>query len=146
MVSESTLFRPTKVQGVRTCTLPVANDGRGSLVFAEYEGSLPFLVRRVFYVFDVPAGQTRGNHAHRSVHQLLVCVKGYCSLTVDDGRTREEFKLEHPAMGVHISPRVWAAQHNFSRDAVLLVLSSDNYDPNEYIRDYKEFLNLIDGR
>jgi dTDP-4-dehydrorhamnose 3,5-epimerase-like enzyme len=146
MVSQSTLFRSTNVSGVRTCTLPIVNDHRGSLAFAEYESSLPFVVRRVFFVFDVPAGETRGNHAHKSVHQLLVCVKGCCSITVDDGRTRENLRLEHPTMGVHLPPRVWASQHEFSPDAVLLVLSSDNYDPNEYIRDYEEFLKLAAGR
>src|ERR1044072_1451553 len=122
-----------KVSAVRVYQLPVITDSRGSLSYAEYGELLPFIPIRYFIVFDVPKGQSRGGHAHRAVEQFLVCVKGRVSVTVDDGRNRDEILLDSPRLGVYIPPRVWATQQNHSLDAVLLVLSSAVYDPDEYI-------------
>jgi len=131
------------VSAVRLFQLPVITDARGSLSYAEYGELLPFIPIRYFIVFDVPKGQSRGGHAHRAVEQFLVCVKGRVSVTVDDGRNRDEILLDSPRLGVYIPPRVWATQQNHSLDAVLLVLSSAVYDPDEYIRDYGEFLRIV---
>jgi hypothetical protein len=100
----------------------------------------PFQPIRIFTIFDVPSREARGEHAHKSLHQLLVCIKGDCSLLVDDGLHREEILLNTPRIGVYLPPMIWAAQYNFSRDAVLLVLASAPYDPDDYIRDYEQFL------
>ncbi|MGH9800560.1 MAG: sugar 3,4-ketoisomerase, partial [Blastocatellia bacterium] len=105
--------------------------------------NLPFEPKRFFTVFDVPGREVRGEHAHRALHQFFVCLKGDCSLVVDDGTHREELRLASPTLGVHVQPMVWGVQYKFSGDAVLLVLASDKYDPDDYIRDYDEFERLI---
>jgi UDP-2-acetamido-3-amino-2,3-dideoxy-glucuronate N-acetyltransferase len=122
--------------------LPQAKDLRGSLSFGEVQRQVPFEVKRYFLVFDVANEHIRGEHAHRALHQFIVCVAGRCNVVTDDGTTRHEVVLDSPAKGVHIPPMVWATQYKFSRDAVLLVLASEYYDPSEYIRDYGVFLAL----
>jgi dTDP-4-dehydrorhamnose 3,5-epimerase-like enzyme len=122
--------------------LPTVVDLRGSLVFGEAMRDVPFEVKRYFLVFDVPSEHIRGEHAHRTLHQFLVCVAGRCHVVTDDGVSRHEVVLDSPAKGVHIPPMVWATQYKFSRDAVLLVLASEYYDASEYIRDYQEYLAL----
>jgi UDP-2-acetamido-3-amino-2,3-dideoxy-glucuronate N-acetyltransferase len=122
--------------------LPLIRDSRGSLSFAQYEETLPFLPKRYFVVFDVGEGQTRGNHAHKASHQLLVCVKGSCVVELDDGNTQDEVWLDRPELALYMPPKIWATQKQFSRDAALLVLASELYDPEEYIRDYDEFLRF----
>jgi oxalate decarboxylase/phosphoglucose isomerase-like protein (cupin superfamily) len=119
-------------------------DLRGLLAFAETgDGSLPFIPKRYFVVFGVPSRQYRGEHAHRTLHQLLTCLHGECMLMVDDGVGREEIALHGPGRAVYLPPMVWGVQFNFSPDAVLLVLASDQYDAADYIRDYDEFLRLV---
>jgi UDP-2-acetamido-3-amino-2,3-dideoxy-glucuronate N-acetyltransferase len=135
--------RPCKVRGVQIYKLRLATDLRGSLVAGEVGEGLPFQPKRFFAVFDVPTREVRGEHAHRRLHQFLVCLKGECSLVVDDGTNREEIVLGSPRLGVHLGPLVWGIQYKFSRDAVLLVLASDEYDPDDYIRDYEEYQRLL---
>lgn len=132
-----------KVRGVRTYHLPVVMDMRGNLSAAEFDRHLPFIPKRYFLVFDVPSEEVRGEHAHKALHQFLICVKGSCSLVVDDGTDRAEMLLDKPDFGVHIQPMVWATQYKYSQDAVLLVLASDNYDPADYIRDYDEYIEAV---
>jgi dTDP-4-dehydrorhamnose 3,5-epimerase-like enzyme len=132
----------TSVQGVTLHRLPAVDDMRGSLSFAELGVHVPIAVKRYFLVFDVSTEQIRGERAHRTLHQFFVCVHGSCRLVADDGRTRQEFALDHPSIGLHVPPLVWSAHYKFSADAALLVLASDAYDPADYIRDYSEFLAL----
>jgi UDP-2-acetamido-3-amino-2,3-dideoxy-glucuronate N-acetyltransferase len=127
------------VPAVQLVDLPIVDDSRGRLSFAQYDDQLPFIPQRFFVVYDVPAGQVRGGHAHRTTHQFLVCVKGSVLIVVDDGRKSQEILLNSAAAGLYIPPKIWATQQNYSADALLLVLSSDAYDPEEYIRDYDEF-------
>jgi len=134
-----------KVKGVTLYQLPVITDLRGSLVAAELEGTLPFRPERFFVVFDVPSRKVRGAHAHRDLHQFLICLNGDCSLLVDDGQTREEIILNSPGLGVHLSPMVWAVQYKFSPSAMLLVLASEKYNPDSYIRDYEEYLRAVNS-
>ena len=134
---------PVSVSGVSVHKIPVITDLRGSLSFAEFGQALPFVVQRYFIVFDVPSNEVRGEHAHRQLHQFLVCIKGTCSIVVDDGERREEILLDSPGVGVHVPPMVWSVQYKYSRDATLLVLASDTYDAVDYIRDYDEFLGLV---
>jgi acetyltransferase-like isoleucine patch superfamily enzyme/dTDP-4-dehydrorhamnose 3,5-epimerase-like enzyme len=131
------------VNGVGVYRLPIIEDMRGSLSFAEVEQFLPFEAKRYFLVYDVKGHEVRGEHAHRQIHQFLVCVKGSCSVVVDDGLHREEYELNSPGMAIHIPPMIWGVQYKYSSDAVLLVLASDKYDATEYIRDYEEFLKLM---
>jgi len=130
------------IPAVRLHVLPIIRDSRGSLSFAEYEKTLPFLPKRYFIVFDVGEGQTRGGHAHSTAHQLLVCVNGSCLVELDDGTARDEVSLDRPELALYIPPKIWATQRQFSRDGVLMVLASEVYDPNEYIKDYDEFLRV----
>jgi UDP-2-acetamido-3-amino-2,3-dideoxy-glucuronate N-acetyltransferase len=131
------------VKGVSVHELPVVSDLRGTLSFAEYDKSLPFIPKRYFLVFDVPSRDVRGEHAHRKCHQFLVCVKGSCSVVVDDGQNRAEVLLNRPNLGIHISPLVWATEYKYSEDAVLMVLASDVYEAEDYIRDYDMFLKEV---
>jgi dTDP-4-dehydrorhamnose 3,5-epimerase-like enzyme len=140
MPTEARLLESCNVAGVHLYELPVIRDSRGSLSFAQYQETLPFLPKRYFIVYDVPEGQTRGAHAHRAVHQLLACVKGSCIVSLDDGKTRDEVLLDRPELALYIPPRIWATQKQFSRDAVLMVLASEVYDPDAYITDYNEFV------
>ena len=135
--------RPSTVKGVAYHRLPRFEDMRGILSVGEFGRDLPFAPKRYFVVFDVPSTEVRGEHAHRLCHQFLVCVRGSMSVVVDDGTHREEFQLDRPDAGLHISPLVWATQYRYSPDAVLLVFASEHYDASDYVRDYDEFLRAI---
>lgn len=130
------------IAGVRLFELPLIRDSRGSLSVAQYDETLPFLPKRCFIVFDVGEGQTRGGHAHSTAHQLLVCVKGSCVVTLDDSAARDEVRLDRPELALYVSPMIWASQKQFSSGAVLMVLASEVYDPDEYVRDYDEFVEM----
>ena len=123
--------------------LPEINDLRGKLTFAETPGSLPFSPQRFFLVYAVPGKDVRGEHAHRELHQFLICVKGNCAVVLDDGKDRCEVALDRPNLGLLIPPMVWATQYKFTPDAVLLVLASDIYKADDYIRNYDEYLKLV---
>ncbi len=135
----------TRVEGVILRRLPVAPDLRGTLSFGEVSRHIPFEIRRYFLVFDVSSEQVRGEHAHRTFHQFLICVHGRCCVVADDGVHSQEFVLDSPNLGLYIPPMIWAVQYKYSRDGVLLAFASDLYDPADYIRDYAEFLALKKG-
>jgi acetyltransferase-like isoleucine patch superfamily enzyme len=134
---------PTRVSGVTLHRLPQVQDLRGMLSFAEMGREVPFEVKRYFLVFGVASMETRGEHAHRTLHQFLVCVHGRCHIVADDGKNRQEFVLDDPSVGIHLSPMVWGIQYKYSEDAVLLVLASERYDASDYVRSYAEFLELV---
>ena len=133
---------PTRVAGVTIVRMTSVQDLRGSLSFGETCRDVPFEVKRYFLVYGVPSKEIRGEHAHRSLHQFLVCVHGRCHVVADDGQVRQEVVLEDPSLGIHIPPMIWAIEYKYSHDAVLLVLASDKYDAADYIRNYSEFLDL----
>jgi acetyltransferase-like isoleucine patch superfamily enzyme len=135
-----------QVTGVRIVELPLITDLRGSLSFAEVGKMLPFEPKRYFVIFDVKSKEVRGEHAHRQLHEFLVCVKGSCSVVVDDGKNREEYQLDQPTLGIYLPPMIWSIQYKYTADAILLVLASDIYDPMDYIRDYDEFISLVVAR
>lgn len=132
----------SRIKGVQFYQLPIIPDMRGNLSFAEIGQCLPFSPKRYFLVFDVPSREVRGEHAHKKLHQFLVCVNGSCTVMVDDGKNREEYLLNSPGLAIHIPPMVWGVQYKYSRDAILLVLASDIYSADDYIRDYDQFLVL----
>lgn len=133
------------VRGVKIYRQPLIQDLRGKITIGEAPTGLPFVPKRYFVVHAVPTRDVRGEHAHKALHQFLVCLAGECSLIVDDGSVREEIVLNDPSFGVHVPPRVWGVQYKFSPNAVLMVLASDAYDAADYIRDYDEFLSLVKG-
>jgi UDP-2-acetamido-3-amino-2,3-dideoxy-glucuronate N-acetyltransferase len=131
-----------RVPGVELRTIRHAVDLRGSLVAADFASDLPFVPRRAFTVFDVPTKDVRGEHAHHECEQFLLCLAGSVSAVVDDGETRQEFRLDRPDLGLYVPSMVWGSQYNYSPDAVLLVFASHEYDADDYIRDYEDFLVL----
>ena len=130
------------VPGVTLHYLPSYEDLRGRLSVGEFSSDIPFTAKRFFIVYDVPGKYVRGEHAHKKCRQFLFCVSGSLSLVVDDGTHREEVLLERPNVGVYIPPMVWATQYQFAGNAVALVFASEDYDPDDYIRDYDSFLLL----
>jgi len=123
--------------------LPEISDLRGKLTFAETPGLLPFEPKRFFLVYAVPGKDVRGEHAHKELHQFLICIHGSCAVVVDDGQGRFEVVLNRPTLGLHIPPMVWGTQYKFTADAALLVLASDIYKAEDYIRDYDEYIRLV---
>ena len=126
---------------VREISLEPRGDSRGQLIPLEAGGAeVPFDVKRVYYIFDTTPGTVRGKHAHRRLNQVLVCVSGACTIVCElpDG-TRSEHRLDWPTKGLLIEGVVWREMKDFSKDAVLLVLASEHYDPSDYIRDRGQF-------
>lgn len=117
-------------------------DPRGALTFVEARRHVPFEIKRVFYIYDVPTGQSRGAHAHRTLHQLLVCLSGSFDVAVDDGEAKAIHHLNRPWKGLYIPPLIWASEINFDPGTVCLVLTSDYYDENDHVGDYSLFLSL----
>jgi UDP-2-acetamido-3-amino-2,3-dideoxy-glucuronate N-acetyltransferase len=131
------------VKGVELVQLKTAVDMRGSLVAAQFGRELPFVPRRIFAVYNVAGSRVRGEHAHKKCSQVLVSLHGGCSVMVDDGKQRQEFRLERPDVALLIPPMVWGTQFRHTPDAVLLVLASDDYEADDYIRDYDVFRRLV---
>jgi hypothetical protein len=132
--------------GVGRCSLHrlrLVHDPRGNLSVGEYRRDIPFIPKRYFLIFDVPAGTMRGEHAHRFCHQFLICVRGSCRVLLDDGEHRREITLDGPGLGVYLPPMIWGTQHSHSTDAILLVFASEYYDPQDYIHSYDEFCALV---
>ena len=120
--------------------LPKIADPRGSLTFIEGNRHIPFAIKRVFYLYDVPSGETRGGHAHRTLHQLLLCLAGSFDVLLDDGVAKSEIRLDRPWQALHIPPMIWDTEVNFAPGSVCLVLASDDYLEPDYYRNYDEFL------
>lgn len=135
----------TSIAGVTLHHLPLAEDLRGSLSAGEFSSQIPFAPKRYFIVFDVPGKDVRGEHAHRRCYQFLVAARGSLAVVLDDGTNSEEIVLDAPNVGLYLPPMIWAVQYKYSADALLLVFASDPYDPDDYIRDYDEFLASIRG-
>lgn len=133
---------PLAVHGVHLHRFPGFSDLRGYLTAGEVPSdAIPFEPKRWFLVYDVPGREIRGEHAHRVCHQFLVCVSGRVSVAVDDGKQRAEALLDDPTIGIYIPPGIWGSQFRYEERAVLLVLASHPYDPDDYIRDYDTFLS-----
>ena len=119
-------------------------DENGLLIALEENKNIPFEIKRVYYIFDTKEGVKRGFHAHKNLEQVLVCVNGSCEILLDDGKEKSITKLENRNEGLFIEKMVWREMFNFSADCVLMVLASDYYFEDDYIRDYQKFLNLIE--
>jgi UDP-2-acetamido-3-amino-2,3-dideoxy-glucuronate N-acetyltransferase len=131
----------TTFGGARTLDLPHVEDSRGSLSYAEVPAHLPFAPRRYFVLWDVPAHVSAG-HAHRTLHQVFVCLRGSCRVMLDDGSARQEVLLDSPPTGLYVPPLLWVSHYHYTPQTLLMVLASDPYDEHDYIRDYGEYLRL----
>ena len=129
--------------GVSVIRFPEVIDLRGQLTFGEVDGQLPFAVDRFFLVYGVASQELRGEHAHRSCHQLIIATTGAVSVLTDNGSELIEVRIDEPTIGVHLPPMVWGVQFRHTADAVLMVLASDRYDADDYIRDYDEFIREV---
>ena len=116
------------------------SDRKGNLSVVENGLTLPFDVKRVYYIYDVPGGESRGAHAHRALEQLIVAASGSFTVTLDDGTNKKSFFLNRPYQGLYVKPGMWRILDDFSSGAVALVLASEIYQKEDYIRDYQEFL------
>ena len=118
-------------------------DDRGSLIALEENYNTPFAIKRVYYIFDTQDGVRRGYHAHIDLQQIAICVKGSCTFMVDNGIKREEILLNSPNQGLLLQGLVWREMHSFSSDCVLMVLASEHYNEDDYIRDYQNFIEEV---
>jgi len=135
------------VPGVYVHRFEEFSDLRGRLVAGELPNDFaPFVPQRWFLVSDVPSREVRGEHAHRVCHEFLVCVAGSVMVAADDGHRRDQLLLDGPAVGVYVPPLIWTSQFRNERDTVRLVRASHAYDPDDYIRDYDEFLAAVIAR
>ena len=123
----------------------IQGERRGSITVVENDGTLPFDVKRVYYLYDVPGGSSRGAHAHRDLSQLIIAASGSFQVTLDDGRLKRTFFLNRPYQGLLVRPGIWRDLDDFSSGAVCMVLASDGYIKEAYIRDYQEFLEYRKG-
>ncbi len=118
------------------------SDRKGNLTVVENSITLPFDVKRIYYLYDIPGGEGRGAHAHRELEQLIVAASGSFTVTLDDGKNKRSFFLNRPYQGLYVKPGMWRDLVDFSSGAVAMVLASDVYKKEDYIRDYDEFLNI----
>ena len=131
----------TTIDDCKIIQLPKINDPRGNLTFIEGSNHILFDIKRVFYLYDVPTGEDRGAHAHYNLHQFIICLSGSFDVAVDDGDTKKIIHLNRPWKGLHIPPMIWAAEVSFDPGTVCLVLASNRYQEEDYIRDYNQYLN-----
>jgi hypothetical protein len=127
----------------RIVDLPKIADPRGNLTFIEGDQHVPFDIRRVYYLYDVPGGAERGGHAHKELHQLIVAMSGSFDVILDDGKQKKRIHLNRSYYGLYVCPMIWRELDNFSSGSVCMVLASNRYDESDYYRSYKKFLAAL---
>ena len=133
-----------ELDNIKLIELPKFMDDRGNLTFIEKGNQVPFDIRRVYMIYDVPGGEIRGGHAYKKQVELVIALSGSFEVFLDDGENKRTVLLNRPYYGLHVPPGIWAAQQSFSSGSICLVLASENYDEADYIRDYEEFLKIRD--
>jgi hypothetical protein len=139
MNSESTNHR-----SIRRIQLPKIEDYRGNLTFIEEDNHLPFKIQRVYWIYDVPGGETRGSHAFRKTDELIVSLSGSFDVILHDGEIEMKYSLNRSYIGILVPKMIWRKLENFSTNSVGLILASSKYSENDYIRNYDEFLTLVE--
>jgi dTDP-4-dehydrorhamnose 3,5-epimerase-like enzyme len=130
---------PATIDDCRVVALPKIVDPRGNLTPIEGGRHIPFRIRRVYWIYDVPAGEVRGGHAYRALEEIVVCLSGSLDFVVDDGQRRKTFQLNRAFHGLYVPRLIWRSAENFSTSSACLILASARYDPEDYIRDYETF-------
>lgn len=130
----------TSVYDCTIIELDKHHHGKGNITVVENSATIPFEVKRSYYLYDVPGGESRGGHAHRELSQLIVAASGSFSVTLDDGKVKRTFLLNRPYQGLYVVPGIWRTLDDFSSGSVCLVLASHGYDEADYIRDYNDFI------
>ena len=136
------MMKPT-VHDCKVFDLGKIENDRGNLTVVQSLETIPFDIKRVFYLYDIPGGEARGAHAHKACHQFLVAASGSFEVVLDDGHEKRTVYLNRPFKGLHIPPGIWAAEQEFSSGAVCLVLASEPYEETDYIRDYEDYLKHV---
>jgi hypothetical protein len=131
-----------KIEECNIVNLPVIEDSAGNISPINGENEIPFAIRRVFYLYDIPGGKDRGAHAHRACHQFLIAGSGSFEILVDDGANQKTYSLNRPYYGLHVPPGIWASEKNFSSGSICLVLTSAGYDAADYIRSYDDYIEF----
>jgi oxalate decarboxylase/phosphoglucose isomerase-like protein (cupin superfamily) len=130
------------------CTLfelPKIKNRAGNITPINNQIEIPFKIKRIFYLYDIPGGESRGAHAHKQCHQFLIAASGSFEVLLDDGKTKRIVQLNRPDIGLHIPPGIWASEINFSSGSICLVMASEKYDETDYIRDYNNYLNNLNS-
>lgn len=133
------MFKEPKISECRIIYLPKIQDNRGNLTFIEQTEHVPFEIKRVYYLYDVPGGESRGGHAHKGLEQFIIAANGSFDVILDDGQNKERFHLNRSYYGLYIPHMVWRELDNFSSGSVCLVLASESFNEDDYIRDYSNF-------
>ena len=131
------------IMDVRWIDFQNHGDDRGNLVVAEYEKEIPFLVKRIYYIYGVSDDKRRGFHSHKELKQVYIAINGSLKVMLDDGKKQEIVTLDSPTKGLYIGHNVWREIYDFSKDAILLVLASEKYSEQDYIRNHDEFLSSL---
>jgi dTDP-4-dehydrorhamnose 3,5-epimerase-like enzyme len=137
------LLQQCNIDRCRIINFPKITDYRGNLSFIEENNQIPFEIKRVYYLYDVPSGATRGGHAHRQLQQVVIALSGSFDVVLDDGFERRRFFLNRPHYGLYISPKIWRELENFSSNSVALSLVSQVYDETDYVRNYDSFKQAV---
>lgn len=132
-------MKHTTIDDCKLIDLRKISDPRGNLTPIEVAQDIPFEIKRVYYLYDVPSGQSRGGHAHKELKQLIIAANGSFTITLDDGKDKKSYTLNRPYQGLLIVPGIWRVLDDFSSGAVLLCLASEHYEEADYIRNYREF-------
>ena len=128
------------IEKTKIVELPKITDTRGNLTFIESNHHIPFDIKRVYYLYDVPGGAERGGHGHKALHQLIIAISGSFDIHLDDGHSKKTVHMNRSYNGLYLCPMIWREIDNFSSGAVCLVLASDYYDEEDYYRDYDQFI------
>lgn len=137
------LVKPGRLDGCHIVNFPKVSDYRGNLSFIEESRQIPFVIKRVYYLYDVPSGASRGGHAHKELEQVVIALSGSFDVILDDGEHRRTFFLNRPHYGLYIPAGIWRELENFSSNSVALSLVSQVYDEGDYLREYEEFKRWI---
>lgn len=128
------------IENCRFIELPKISDPRGNLTFIESTQHAPFAIERIYYLYDVPAGESRAGHGHKELQQLFIAISGSFDLHLDDGCQRKTFHMNRPYQALYVCPMIWREVDNFSSGSVCMVLASHHYDESDYYRNYEDFL------
>ena len=133
-------MKDSRINECRILEVPKIFYREGNISVVDGKKDIPFRPARIFYLYDIPAGEARGGHSHKECHQFVVAASGSFEVTLDDGTEKKSIFLNRPFYGLHIPPGIWAHEHNFSAGVICLVLTSDKFDESDYIRSYEEYL------
>jgi hypothetical protein len=133
----------TSVHDCKLIDLPKISERKGAITPIYSQEHIPFEIKRIFYLYDVPGGEGRGAHAHKTLHQFIIAVMGAFEVVLDDGQETKRVRLDRAYHGLHVPPMIWANEENFSSGGICLVLASTPYDETDYIRDYQTFIECI---